>query len=99
VLDQFSRDSRHIRRLPCKYVSVILQEPDERAFLFVIKAGTDDGSLALIRESQINPLSIFSRPYRGHSLSFNVGIVRPSSSSLVFACVGRAVEGPAVRAV
>jgi hypothetical protein len=51
VLGQFSRDSRHIRRLPCEYVSVILQEPDERAFLFVVKAGTDDGSLALIGES------------------------------------------------
>jgi hypothetical protein len=35
VLGQFSLDSRHIRRLPCEYVSVILQEPDERAFLFL----------------------------------------------------------------
>jgi hypothetical protein len=51
VLDQFCWDSWHIRRLPCKYVSVILQEPDERAFLFVFKAGTDDGSLAL----SVNP--------------------------------------------
>jgi hypothetical protein len=30
---------------------VILQEPDERAYLFVIKAGADDSSLAFIRES------------------------------------------------
>jgi hypothetical protein len=51
VLGQFSRDSRHIRRLPCEYVPVILQEPDERAFLFVIKVGTDDDILALIKES------------------------------------------------
>jgi hypothetical protein len=36
VLDQFSWDPRHIRRLPCEYVSIILQELDERAFLFVI---------------------------------------------------------------
>jgi hypothetical protein len=36
VLGQFSRDSQHIRRLPCKYVSVILQKLDERTFLFVI---------------------------------------------------------------
>jgi hypothetical protein len=73
VLGQFSWDSRHIRRLPCEYVPVVLQEPDERAFLFVIKAGTDDGSLALIREPHINPLSLFSRPYRGHGLSFISG--------------------------
>jgi hypothetical protein len=51
----------------------ILQEPDERAFLFVIKAGSDDGCLALIRESQINPLNLFSRSYRGHDLSFISG--------------------------
>jgi hypothetical protein len=73
VLGSFSRDSRHIHRLPCEYVSVILQEPDERAFLFVIKAGTDDDSLALIGESQIDPLSLFRRPYKGPSLSFTGG--------------------------
>jgi hypothetical protein len=51
VLDQFSRGSRHIHRLPCEYIPVILQKLDERAFLFVIKVGTYDGSLAFIRES------------------------------------------------
>jgi hypothetical protein len=51
VLGQFSRDYRHIRRLPCEYIRVILQEPDEHAFLFVIEAGVDDGGLAFIRES------------------------------------------------
>jgi hypothetical protein len=70
VLGQFSRDSRHIRRLPCEYVSVILQEPNEGTFLFVIKAGTDDRGVALISKSQIDPLSLLSRPYRGHDLSF-----------------------------
>jgi hypothetical protein len=73
VLDQFSWDSRHIRRLPCKYVSVILQEPDEHAFLFVVKAGTDDSSLALIEEPQVDFFSLLSRPYRGHGLSFLCG--------------------------
>jgi hypothetical protein len=73
VLGQFSRDSRHIRRLPCEYVSIILQEPDERAFLFVVEAGTKDGSLALIDESQVDPLSHLSWPYRGHGLSFVSG--------------------------
>jgi hypothetical protein len=32
VLGQLSRDSRHIRRLPCEYVSVILQKLDERCW-------------------------------------------------------------------
>jgi hypothetical protein len=50
MLGQFSRDSLHIHRLPCEYVPVILQELNERAFLFVIKAGTDDGGLVLISE-------------------------------------------------
>jgi hypothetical protein len=70
VLDQFSRDSRHIRRSPCEYVSVILQELGERAFLFVIEAGADDGGLAFISESQVDPLCLLSRPHRGHGLSF-----------------------------
>jgi hypothetical protein len=70
VLDQFSRDSRHIRRLPCEYVSVILQKLDERAFLFVIETGTDDSSFALVGEPKIDSLGFFSRPHRGHGLSF-----------------------------
>jgi hypothetical protein len=70
VLDQFSRDSRHIRRLPCEYVSVILQEPDERAFLFVVKAGADDASLAFISEPKVDPFRLLGWPHRGHGLSF-----------------------------
>jgi hypothetical protein len=70
VLDQFSRDSRHICRFPCEYVSVILQEPDERAFLFVVEAGADDGSLAFISKSQVDPLCLLCRPHRGHGWSF-----------------------------
>jgi hypothetical protein len=70
VLGQFSRDSRHIRRLPCKYVSVILQKLDERTFLFVIQAGADDGSLAFVSESEVNSLCFLSRLHRGHGLSF-----------------------------
>jgi hypothetical protein len=73
VLGQFSRDSRHICRLPCEYIPIILQEPDKRAFLFVIKIGTDDGSLELISKSQIDPLGLFSWPYRGYNLSFIIG--------------------------
>ena len=60
VLGQLSRDSRHIRRLPCEYVSVILQKLDERAFLFVIQAGADDGSLAFISEPEVDSLCLLS---------------------------------------
>jgi hypothetical protein len=70
VLGQFSRDSRNVRRLPCKYIPIVLQEPDERAFLFVIEAGADDYSLAFIRESQINPFSFSNRLHIGRSLNF-----------------------------
>jgi hypothetical protein len=70
VLDQFSRDSRHIRRLPCEYVLVILQELDECAFLFVVQAGADDGRLAFIREPKVDSFCFLSRPHRGHGFSF-----------------------------
>jgi hypothetical protein len=70
VLSQFSRDSRHINRFPCEYVSVILQEPDERTFIFVVEAGADDGSLAFISKPQVHLFCLLSRPHRGHGLSF-----------------------------
>jgi hypothetical protein len=70
VLGQLSRDSQHIRRLSCEYVSVILQKLDERAFLFVIQARDDDGSLAFISEPEVDSLGFFSQPHRGHGLSF-----------------------------
>jgi hypothetical protein len=70
VLGQFSRDSWHVRRLPCEYIPIILQKLDERAFLFVVEAGADDCSISFIRESQIIPFSFFSRPHRDRSLSF-----------------------------
>ena len=43
---------------------------DERAFLFVIQAGADDGGLVLISEPEVDPFGFFSRPHRGHGLSF-----------------------------
>jgi hypothetical protein len=70
MLGQFSRESRHIRRLPCEYVSVILQKLDERAFLFVVEAGADDGSLAFISKPQVDSLCFLCRPHIGHDLSF-----------------------------
>jgi hypothetical protein len=73
VLNQFSRDSRYVRRLPFENIPIILQEPDKCAFLFVVEARADDGSLAFIRESEINSFSSFSRPHRGRGLSFVQG--------------------------
>jgi hypothetical protein len=52
---------------------IILQELDGHTFLFVVETGADDGSLAFIRESQINHFSFFSRPHRGRGLSFARG--------------------------
>jgi hypothetical protein len=37
VLNQFSRDSQHVNRLPCEYVPIFLEEFDEREFLFWIQ--------------------------------------------------------------
>jgi hypothetical protein len=40
-----------------------LQKLDERAFLFVIQDGIDDGSLALIGEPDVDSLGFFGRPH------------------------------------
>jgi hypothetical protein len=55
--------------LPCEYVSVILQELDERAFLFVIQAGADGGGFVFISEPKVDSFGFFSRPHRDRSLS------------------------------
>jgi hypothetical protein len=47
-----------------------LTKLDECAFLFVIQARTDDSSPALIGEPEVDSLGFFSRPHRGHGLSF-----------------------------
>jgi hypothetical protein len=70
VLGQFSLDSQYIHRLPCEYVSVILQEMDKHAFLFVVQAGADDGSLVFISEPKVDSFCLLSRSHRGHGLSF-----------------------------
>jgi hypothetical protein len=70
VLGQLSRNSRHVCRLPCEHIPIVLQELDERAFLFVVEVGTDDCSLAFIRESKIGPFSFFNRPHRRRSRGF-----------------------------
>jgi hypothetical protein len=50
-----------------------LQELEERAFLFVIEAGTDDRGLAFIREFEVDSFSFFSWPHRGCGWWFNRG--------------------------
>ena len=42
MLSQLPGNTRHVRRLPCKNVPVLMDELDERAFLFRIQVGTDD---------------------------------------------------------
>jgi hypothetical protein len=36
VLDHLSGDPRHLRRFPCEYVGICLEEGDERDFLFLL---------------------------------------------------------------
>jgi hypothetical protein len=85
VLDQLSRDSWHVHRLPCEQVPIVLQELDERTFLFVVEAGTDACSLAFIRDSE-NPRLILLVSSVGRvevvvGTSFE-GIVKSSSVGL-----------------
>ena len=41
MLDDLPRDARHIRGFPCKDVFVVVEEVDERAFLFGGEHGPD----------------------------------------------------------
>ena len=41
VLSKFPRYTWHVRRLPCKDVPVLMDELDERAFLFGIQVSAD----------------------------------------------------------
>ncbi len=41
VLSEFSRYTWHARRLPCKDVPILMDELDERAFLFRIQVSAD----------------------------------------------------------
>jgi hypothetical protein len=83
--------------MPCEYVSVILQKLDERAFLFVIQAGADDGSLAFVSEPEVDSLRFPSWPHRGHGLSF-ICRYREVFLSFEFTCAEGVVCGLVVRA-
>ena len=52
VLDHLPGDSGHIRRFPCKHVSVCPEEGDERIFLFLPQlCPYGDGLLRIIPET------------------------------------------------
>jgi hypothetical protein len=98
VFGQLSRDFQHVRRLPCENIPIVLQELDERAFLFVVETGTDDHGLAFMRESEVDSFSFSGRIEVVEGASFE-GIIKYSSTDLPSTCTGRATEGPVVRAV
>jgi hypothetical protein len=80
--------------LPCEHILIVLQELDERAFLFVVEARTDDCSIVFIRESQIDPFSFFSRPHRGHSHSFICGDREVFVHQIAIGLCGKGYQGP-----
>jgi hypothetical protein len=45
VLDHLPRDPRHLRRFPCEYVGICLEEGDERDFLFLLQITRDASGL------------------------------------------------------
>jgi hypothetical protein len=45
VLDHLPGDPRHLRRLPCEYVGICLEEGDERDFLFLLQIARDVSGL------------------------------------------------------
>jgi hypothetical protein len=45
VLDHLPGDPRHLQRFPCEYVSICLEEGDERDFLFPLQIARDASGL------------------------------------------------------
>jgi hypothetical protein len=45
VLDHLPGDLRHLRRFPCEYVGICLEEGDERDFLFLLQIACDASGL------------------------------------------------------
>ena len=58
VLSEFPRYTWHVRRFPCKDVPVLMDELDERAFLFGIQVGTDSELLGRIAGHEVNKLGL-----------------------------------------
>jgi hypothetical protein len=57
VLNQFPRNSRHVSRLPCKDVPILLEEFDEREFLFGIQIVAYVSNLGRLLHRQWNHLA------------------------------------------
>jgi hypothetical protein len=49
VLDHLPGDPRHLRRLPCEYIGVCLEESDEREFLFLVQITRNASGLGGVR--------------------------------------------------
>jgi hypothetical protein len=49
VLDHLPGDPRHLRRFPCEYANIYLEEGDERDFLFLLQVTRDACGLGGIR--------------------------------------------------
>jgi hypothetical protein len=45
VLDHLPGDPRHLRRFPCQYVGICLEEGDKRDFLFLLQITLDASGL------------------------------------------------------
>jgi len=59
VLDQVSRDTRHVRGFPRENTYVVPEKPDERVFLFGIQIGPDKGRLLGAAVDQLYFLVLF----------------------------------------
>jgi hypothetical protein len=70
VLDQLSRDSRHVCRLPCKHIPIVLQ--DWTSALSCLSSRLEL-MIVILRSSENSRLILFSffcRPHRGHDQGF-----------------------------
>jgi hypothetical protein len=45
LLDHLPGDPRHLRRFPCEYIGICLEEGDERDFLFLLQIARDASGL------------------------------------------------------
>ena len=64
MLDQLSRNVRHVSRFPCKHVDISVKEADERVFLFGVEMGPDPGCPASVADHEIYLLCVFGLSHR-----------------------------------
>lgn len=101
VLGQFYGNSRDVCGLPCKHVSVVLQELNGRIFVFGDEARADGCRLVCVREAKVVLLGSSNSCMEVVGVASFTGIMRSSPggvSVFVIGCRG-ATEGPAVRAI